>query len=166
MRKERVVGGENTQVPRELVGPRWEAFFPRCLVVVWLVWWTVLLSCPPSLSQSLGSLVAEVPHCPLLYSKRPLAYEHGLLIPEGSPQPMTCSTPLPEDEEWKSWLKTQHSGNYNHGFWSHHFMENRWGNSGYSERLCFLGAPKSLQMVTTAMKLKDTCSLEEKLWPT
>ena len=29
-----------------------------------------------------------------------------------------------------------------------------------------LGAPKSLQMVTTAMKLKDTYSLEEKLWPT
>ena len=29
-----------------------------------------------------------------------------------------------------------------------------------------LGAPKSLQMVIVAMKLKDTCSLEEKLWPT
>ena len=27
-------------------------------------------------------------------------------------------------------------------------------------------APKSLQMVTAAMKLKDSCSLEEKLWPT
>ena len=27
----------------------------------------------------------------------------------------------------------------------------------------FLGAPKSLQMVTAAMKLKDVCSLEEKL---
>ena len=27
-----------------------------------------------------------------------------------------------------------------------------------------LGAPKSLQMVTAAMKLKDACSLEEKLW--
>ena len=27
-------------------------------------------------------------------------------------------------------------------------------------------APKSLQMVTAAMKLKDACSLEEKLWPT
>ena len=26
--------------------------------------------------------------------------------------------------------------------------------------------PKSLQMVTAAMKLKDTCSLEEKLWQT
>ena len=25
---------------------------------------------------------------------------------------------------------------------------------------------KSLQMLTAAMKLKDTCSLEEKLWPT
>ena len=29
-----------------------------------------------------------------------------------------------------------------------------------------LGAPKSLQMVTAAIKLKDTCSLEGKLWPT
>ena len=27
-------------------------------------------------------------------------------------------------------------------------------------------SPKSLQMVTAAMKLKNTCSLEEKLWPT
>ena len=27
-------------------------------------------------------------------------------------------------------------------------------------------SPKSLQMVTAAMKLKDVCSLEEKLWPT
>jgi len=26
--------------------------------------------------------------------------------------------------------------------------------------------PKSLQIMTAAMKLKDTCSLEEKLWPT
>ena len=30
----------------------------------------------------------------------------------------------------------------------------------------FWGAPKSLQMVTAAIKLKDACSLEEKLWPT
>ena len=40
---------------------------------------------------------------------------------------------------------------------------NRWGNS---ERFYFGGAPKSLKMVTTAMKLKDAYSLEEKLWPT
>ena len=30
----------------------------------------------------------------------------------------------------------------------------------------FWGAQKSLQMVTAVMKLKDACSLEEKLWPT
>ena len=37
------------------------------------------------------------------------------------------------------------------------------GETGNSNRLYFLGAPKSLQMVTAAMKLKDACSLEEKL---
>ena len=37
--------------------------------------------------------------------------------------------------------------------------------NGNSDRL-FWGAPKSLQMVTAAMKLKDTYSLEGKLWPT
>ena len=37
-------------------------------------------------------------------------------------------------------------------------MANRWGNSGI-----FFGAPKSLQMVIAAMKLKDTFSLEGKL---
>ena len=29
-----------------------------------------------------------------------------------------------------------------------------------------LGAPKSMQMVTAVRRLKDACSLEEKLWPT
>ena len=67
-----------------------------------------------------------------------------------------------ERGEWKSWLKTQHSKNENHGIWSHQFMANRWGNS----ETLFSWAPKSLQMVTAAMKLKDICSLEEKLWPT
>ena len=35
-------------------------------------------------------------------------------------------------EESKSWLKAQHSENEEHGIWSHHFMANRWGNSGNS----------------------------------
>ena len=48
---------------------------------------------------------------------------------------------------------------------SHHFMGNRWGNSGNSPTL-FFGAPKSLQMVTAAMKLKDAYSLEGKLCST
>ena len=46
-------------------------------------------------------------------------------------------------EEWKSWLKTQHSKNEDHDIWSNHFMANRWGNSGNSDRFW---APKSLQM--------------------
>ena len=45
-------------------------------------------------------------------------------------------------------------------------MVNRWGNSGNSGWLYFGGAPKSLKMVTAALKLKDTCSLEVKLRPT
>ena len=57
-------------------------------------------------------------------------------------------------EEWKSWLKTQHSENQDYSIWSHHFMANNWGNDGNSDRLYFGGAPKSLQMVTAAMKSK------------
>ena len=41
-----------------------------------------------------------------------------------------------------------------------------YGKTMETERLYFGGAPKSLQMVTAAMKLKDAYSLEEKLWPT
>ena len=64
-----------------------------------------------------------------------------------------------KEESEKVGLK-QHSEHKNHGIQSHHFMGNRWGNS---VRLYFWGAPKSLQMVTSAMKLKDAYSLEEKL---
>ena len=66
-----------------------------------------------------------------------------------------------KEESGKSWLKTQHSQNKDHGIQSHHFMANRWGNSDIIDFI-FLG-PKSLQMVTAATNLKDTCSLEEKL---
>ena len=38
-----------------------------------------------------------------------------------------------------------------------------WQIDGETVRDFILGAPKSLQMVISAMKLKDTCSLEEKL---
>ena len=42
-------------------------------------------------------------------------------------------------EERKNCLKTQHSENEDHGIWSHHFVANRWGNNGNSERLYFGG---------------------------
>ena len=46
---------------------------------------------------------------------------------------------LMQVREWKSWLKAQHSENYDHAIRSHHFMANRWGNNGDSDRLYFLG---------------------------
>ncbi|XDA72453.1 hypothetical protein R6Z07F_002734 [Ovis aries] len=42
-----------------------------------------------------------------------------------------------------------------HGIQCHHFMANRWGNNKNSDRL-FSWAPKSLQMMTGAVKLKDS----------
>ena len=40
----------------------------------------------------------------------------------------------------KSWLKAQHSENEDHGIQSHHFMGNRWGNSGNVANFIFRGS--------------------------
>ena len=69
-----------------------------------------------------------------------------------------------KEESEKAALKLTIQKTWDHGIWSHHFMGNTWGN-GSSDRFYSLGL-KSLHMVTAAMKLKDTCSLEEKLWQT
>ena len=67
-----------------------------------------------------------------------------------------------KEESEKVGLKLNISENEDHGIQSHHFIGNRWGNSCSSVRL-FFWVPKSLQMVTAAMKLKDAYSLEGKL---
>ena len=62
----------------------------------------------------------------------------------------------------KADFKTQHSKNKDHG--SGPIIS--WqidGETVETVRDFILGAPKSLQMVTAAMKLKDTCSLKGKL---
>ena len=41
-------------------------------------------------------------------------------------------------------------------------MANKWGNNGNSDRLYFSGAPKSPQMMTAAMKLKDALLIGRK----
>ena len=41
-----------------------------------------------------------------------------------------------------------------------------WQIDGEQWLTLFLGAPRSLQMAIAVMKLKDACSLEEKLWQT
>ena len=65
-----------------------------------------------------------------------------------------------KEESEKSWLKTQYSENYNHDIWCHHFMANS-GETVETVTDFIFWAPKSLQMVIAAMKLKDTCSLEK-----
>ena len=42
-------------------------------------------------------------------------------------------------------------------------LHGKYGEAMETMRDFILGAPKSLQMVTASMKLKDACSLEEKL---
>ena len=43
------------------------------------------------------------------------------------------------DESEKMRVKSQHSKNEDHGICSHHFLANRWGNNGNSDRFYFLG---------------------------
>ena len=66
-----------------------------------------------------------------------------------------------KEETEKAGIKLYIQKNEGHGTWSHHFMANRRGNNGNSDRLYFLGLKKSLQIVTAAMTLKDAYSLEE-----
>ena len=70
-----------------------------------------------------------------------------------------------ERREWKSWLKTQHSENM--------IMASgpitSWqidGETVETVTALLSWAPKPLQMVTVAMKLKEAYSLGRKLWPT
>ena len=49
-------------------------------------------------------------------------------------------------------LNIKKKTNQDHGIQSHHFMENRRGKSGSSDRFFSSWAPKSLWMVTAAMK--------------
>ena len=69
-----------------------------------------------------------------------------------------------ERGEWKTWLKA---------FQKKKIMASgpitSWEIDGQKVETVsdfIFWAPKSLQMVTAAMKLEDTYSLEEKLWPT
>jgi len=43
-----------------------------------------------------------------------------------------------KEESEKAGVKLNIQKNEHHGIRSHHFMANRWGNNGNSERLCFL----------------------------
>ena len=68
-----------------------------------------------------------------------------------------------ERGEGKSWLKTQYSRNQDHDIQSHHFMANRWGKKMETVTDFIFLSSKITVDVTAAIKLKDICSLEQKL---
>ena len=59
------------------------------------------------------------------------------LVAESEEELNSFSMRVKEKSE-KAGVKAQHSKNEDHGFWSHHFMANRWGSSGNSVRLYLL----------------------------
>ena len=80
------------------------------------------------------------------------------LMVESEDEPKRLLMRMKKESE-EAGLKFNIQKNEDHGIWSHHFMANRWGHNGNSDQLFW--APKSLQMMTTAMKLKDACSLKK-----
>ena len=70
-----------------------------------------------------------------------------------------------EKTEQKNWLKVQHEKTKIRASSPITSLQID-GETMEKETDFILGAPKSLGIVTAAMKLKDACSLEEKLWQT
>ena len=79
-----------------------------------------------------------------------------------------------ESREWKSWLKTQHSENWDHGIQSHHFMAYRWekietvtdfvflgskitadGDCSHEIKRCLLLGRKAMTILDSVLKSRD-----------
>jgi len=85
-------------------------------------------------------------------------------------------SPMYESEKWK-WSRSvcptlrdpmdcSPPGSFIHGIFQARVLEWDGEKNGNSDRFHFSWAPKSLWMLIAAMKLKDVCSLGEKLWQT
>ena len=81
-----------------------------------------------------------------------LRYAEDLILMAESKEELKSILMKVKKESEKAGLKLNIPKNKDHGIWSHHFMANRWGNNGNSDRLYFLRLQKSLQMVIAAMK--------------
>ena len=68
-----------------------------------------------------------------------LKYADNHIFKAGNEEELKSLLMKVKEESEKNWPKTQHSKNLDHGIWSHHFMPNRCGNNGNSDRLYFLG---------------------------
>ena len=67
--------------------------------------------------------------------------------------------------KWKSWLKTQHSKNKDHGIQFHHFMAIDGETMETVIDFIFLGS-KITADGDCSHEIKNVCSLGEKLWQT
>ena len=66
-----------------------------------------------------------------------------------------------KEESEKSWLKTQHSENEDHGIWSHHSVVNSWGKMETVADFIFLGS-KIIADGDCSLEVKRRLLLEEK----
>ena len=68
-----------------------------------------------------------------------LRYADDTTLMAQSEEELTSLLMKVQEESEKVGLKLNIQKNEDHGIWSHHFMGNRWGNSGNSDRLYFWG---------------------------
>ena len=66
-----------------------------------------------------------------------LRYVDDTILMEESEEELDSLSMKVKEESEK--VGAQHSENEDHGIWSHHFLTNRWGNNGNSDRLYLLG---------------------------
>ena len=64
--------------------------------------------------------------------------DHTILTAESKEELKSLLMKVKTESE-KAVIKLNIQKNEDHGIWSHHFMANRWGNNGNSDRFYFLG---------------------------
>ena len=69
-----------------------------------------------------------------------LRYANDITLMTESKEELKSLLMKVKEESEKCWFKALRSENEDHSIWSHHFVGNRWGNSGNSVRLCFGGS--------------------------
>ena len=131
-----------------------------------LNWW-----CHPTILSS----VVPFSSCPLSFLASG-SFQMSQLFPSGGHSiGVSASTSvLPMNTQdwsslgWTGWISLQSKGLFK-SLLQHHSSKAsilQWSTFCIVQLSHLLGAPKSLQVVTSALKLKDVYSLEEKLWPT
>ena len=92
-----------------------------------------------------------------------LRYADYTTLKRESEEELKCLLMKLKEEGEKAGLKLNIQKNEDHGIWSHHFMANRWGNNGNSDRL-FSWAPKITADGDCSHEIRRHLLLGRKLW--